>query len=329
MKAVSIGELTVDWLSLECGESMMTARKFYRYIGGNATNVAVGLARLGLDSAIISKVGKDIHADYLLACLKNESVDVSWLSYDAEQPTSQCYMVRRQDGSPDYYSWPSPNASKSIKPEDIPAESFVDSWIWHLAAVSFIARPRRFAMQHAVVSARQAGKIISFDACYPLIESDGGRRAAWEAMKASDIVRFNLAESAYWSGLPFGTDPDSTAAALLKELSPALLIITLAEKGAFLYSAGKKAFLPAIEVESVGDVGPGDAFSAGLIYGLSTLKNGMDRASLHEFDLETWLGVCRYGACTGAMVTRAYSATERFPRLDELKLALGETTLRS
>lgn len=329
MKAVSIGELTVDWLSLEKGESMMTATKFYRYIGGNATNVAVGLARLGLESAIISRVGKDIHSEYLLACLASEGVDVSWLSCDPALPTSQCYMVRRADGSPDYYSWPSPNASKSIQPEHIPDECFSDSWIWHLAAVSFIAKPRRFAMQYAVEQARKAGKIISFDACFPMIESEGGRQTSWEAMKFADIIRFNLNESAYWTGLPFGTEADTTAEQLLKQLSPALLIITLAEKGAMLYARGKSTFLPAVAVKSLGDVGPGDAFSAGMIYGLSTVANGMDRASLYEFSLETWQQICHFGAYTGAMVTRAYSATERFPRLDELKLALGESTLRS
>ncbi|MBX9721639.1 MAG: carbohydrate kinase family protein, partial [Candidatus Obscuribacterales bacterium] len=83
--------MTVDWLSLERGESMMTARHFYRYLGGNAANVAVGLARLGLDSVILSRVGSDIHGEYLLQCLKREKVDASWVSIDPGQSTSQCF----------------------------------------------------------------------------------------------------------------------------------------------------------------------------------------------------------------------------------------------
>lgn len=330
MKAVSIGELAVDWLSLERGESMMTAREFYRYLGGNASNVAVGLARLGLESCIISKVGADIHGDYLLACLEREHVDVSFVVQDKELPTAQCYMTRREDGFPDYYAWPSPNASKCLRPEDVTQECLDNSWIWHLAAVSFLAKPRRFAMQYAIEQASLRKKLISFDACFPLVESDGGRIAAWQAMHKADIIKFNQAEIAYWSGLSEGSSIEDMVAKVLLDLKPALLVVTLAEKGAYLFSGGKSIFCPPYPVQSIGDVGPGDAFSAGLIYGLSTLKEaGRDKNSLYKLDLDSWLRLARYGACAGALVTRAHSATEKFPRLDELEACLGETSTRS
>jgi sugar/nucleoside kinase (ribokinase family) len=330
LKAVAIGELAVDWLSLHRGETIMTATQFYRYIGGNATNVALGLARLGLDSAIISKIGLDIHGEYLLASLHKEGVDTRWVVSDAGQNTAQCYMVRREDGFPDYYAWPSPNASKEITPAEINDESFENSWIWHMAAVSFIAKPRRFAMTHAVQKARAANKIISFDAGFPLVESDGGRQAAWEAMKLADILKFNLAEAGYWSNSKPNASIDSMAAKLFEDLSPEVLVVTLAEKGAMLYSRGQSAFCAPYMVDSIGDVGPGDAFSAGMIYGLSTLgKKGMERQSLKDLSLNTWLHLAKYGACAGGLVTRSYSATETFPRLQELKQAMGETSPQS
>lgn len=308
----------------------MTATQFYRYIGGNATNVAVGLARLGLPSTIISKVGDDIHGQYLLACLEAEGVDASYVGCDKAQATAQCYMTRRIDGSPDYYSWPSPNASKVLVPEDIKDEAFDRSWIWHMAAVSFIAKPRRFAMQYAVEKAHKKKKIISMDACFPLVESDGGRLAAWNAMHLADIVKFNFAEAKYWSKLAPEAGLEELGAFLLAELSPALVVITLAEKGAMIFTGGRSAFCPPYPVVSVGDVGPGDAFSAGLIYGLSTLgEKGRNKESLRQLSIDSWLDLSRYGACAGAMVTRAHSATEKFPRLNELELALGETTPRS
>lgn len=328
--AFCIGELTVDWLSLEYGESMMTARQFYRYMGGNATNVAVGLARLGLKSAVISRVGDDIHGEYLLASLQAEGVDASWVVKDSLQPTAQCYMTRRKDGLPDYYSWPSPNASKMLDPDDVKDECFENSWIWHLAAVSFIAKPRRFAMEHSVKKADEYGKIISFDACFPLVDSRGGREAAWQAMHSADILKFNLAELAYWSSSPFDADLKTMVSQISRKLHPAILIVTLAEKGAWLFCREQAAFCPPYPVKSVGDVGPGDAFSAGLIYGLSTLGDGsVSKSDLRELKLDDWVRLSRYASCAGALVTRSYSATESFPKLDELKLALGETTLRS
>ncbi len=330
MKAVSIGELAVDWLSLECGESMMTATKFYRYLGGNASNVAVGLSRLGLKSAILSKVGVDVHADYLLSRLAMENVDSSWVGRDPVQPTAQCYMVRQPDGSPDYYAWPSPNASKTLSADDVKEEFFADSWLWHLAAVSFLATPRRYAMMAAVEGAHRNRKIVSYDACFPLVESDSGRKAAWKAMQLADIVRFNLAEAAYWSNLPFGTEPAICARKLREDLRAAVIIITLAERGAWLFTEKESAFCPPFVVDSVGDVGPGDAFSAGLIYGLTTLgSSGQQRETLYSLSISEWTALCRYGSCAGAMVTRAHSATERFPTKDELNLAVGKTSLQT
>lgn len=327
MKAICIGELTVDWLSLEHGESMMSARQFYRYLGGNASNVAVGLSRLALEAAVISAVGEDIHGEYLLRGLENEGVDTRFVKRDAEQPTAQCYMTRRADGFPDYYSWPSPNASKNLRPEDIDDQCFEDTWILHAAGVSFIAKPRRFAMEYAINEASRRKIIISFDACFPIVQSDGGRQAAFSAMQKADILKFNMAELVYWAGLAPDATVEEMVAAINKVCKPAVLAVTLAEKGAILFCKSSSAFCSAHLVKSVGDVGPGDAFSAGLIYGLSKLGlDHLNRQSLYDLKMEDWLRISRYASCAGAMVTRSYSATESFPRVDELELALGKTT---
>lgn len=317
MKAVSIGELAVDWLSLERGESMMSARHFYRYLGGNASNVAVGLARLGLKSAIISRVGNDFHGRYLLQKLEEEKVDVSYVGIDPLYPTAQCYMTSMLDGTPVYENWPNPNASKQLLPEHLPDEIYTDSWLWHTAAVTLISKPRRQSIM--TILERAAGKIISFDGCFPKVDSLGGRQSAIELMRASDIIKLNLAELYYWTDSPAGTEIGQMVSIIQKLSNPAIIIITLAENGAQLWKDGVSLACPPYRVESVGDVGPGDAFSAGLIYGLSKLGNGFcTKEQIYDLSLSEWLDLARYGALTGALVTRSRSATESFPSLEEL-----------
>jgi fructokinase len=290
--------------------------------------VAVGLAKLGLQSVILSKIGLDFHGKYLLSCLNKENVDCSWVSYDTVESSSQCFMTRRKDGHPEYYSWPSPNASKNLEISDIKNEYFQDSWLWHAAAVSFIAKPRRFAMDYALNKAAETGKIISFDACFPNVESKGGRETAWNAMKKSDILKFNLPELIYWTNSEAGREIGEMVQSVLTEMSPAVLIVTLAEKGALIYSGGRHQFCSPYIVNSIGDVGPGDAFSAGLIYGMSQLPD-LDKEKLYKLSIEQWLQLARYGACAGALVTRAKSATERFPNSAELLAAVGKTPSQS
>lgn len=321
MKAVAIGELAVDWLSLNRGENFKTAKNFYRYLGGNATNVAVGTARLGMDSALVSRVGNDIHGHYVLDKLKTENVDTTYVSIDSDHPTAQCYMTSQIDGTPEYLNWPSQSASKSLKVEHVDNSIYEQSWIWHTAAVTLIARPRRDTLMELILKAVATGKILSFDGCFPDVESEGGRKAAYELMKKSDIIKINLQELCYWSQSSKGSSIAEMVGELSKKINPqALLIITLAERGAELWKEGKNAFCPPYKVDSIGDVGPGDGFASGLIYGLSLINRGhCSKEQMQSLSLADWLEIARYGAVAGAMVTRSRSATESFPHLEELQ----------
>jgi fructokinase len=73
---VTIGELVVDWISLEKGRDWSESQTFLRSPGGNAANVAQALAKLGSRSRLVAKIGRDIHAGYLLDALKQTGVDI-------------------------------------------------------------------------------------------------------------------------------------------------------------------------------------------------------------------------------------------------------------
>lgn len=325
MKAVAIGELAVDWLSLNRGEDFNTAKNFYRYVGGNATNVAVGMSRLGLDAAIISRVGNDIHGKYLLQKLGSEQVDTSYVSIDPVMPTAQCYMTSTIDGTPEYLNWPDPSASKSLLVEHVDESIFDKSWIWHTAAVTLIAKPRREALVSMISRACSEKKILSFDGCFPDVESDGGKQTAYKLMGISDIIKINLAELRFWSQHSDGTSISQMVQSLSAHIMPsALLVITLAERGAELWKNGESIFCPPYKVDSIGDVGPGDGFASGLIFGMSLLGNGsISKEKVHSLTLSEWFEIAKYGSVAGAMVTRSRSATESFPQREELMTAVA------
>ena len=65
---VSIGDACIDEYLEPIGE---------RYIGGNAVNVAVHLARLDVEASFIGAIGTDQLGDYLIQTLKKEGVEVS------------------------------------------------------------------------------------------------------------------------------------------------------------------------------------------------------------------------------------------------------------
>jgi len=93
---VALGELVVDWVCMEKGAGPFHTGGFWRCLGGNAANVAVGVRRLGGETRLVAKVGDDIHEKYLRRCLTSEGVDLEHLIVDKRYPTAQCYALLGQ-----------------------------------------------------------------------------------------------------------------------------------------------------------------------------------------------------------------------------------------
>src|SRR2546428_7025001 len=81
-EAVVLGRLSADIYPTQIRTSLREQRSFIRYVGGFAGNVCTGLARLQVRTAIISKVGRDGHGEFIRDFLGREGVDVHWLGTD-------------------------------------------------------------------------------------------------------------------------------------------------------------------------------------------------------------------------------------------------------
>ena len=76
---LSVGRISVDLYAQESHHSFSDPQTFMKSIGGSPTNVAVAAARLGLTSAIATKVGGDLLAPFVLAKLAGFGVDTSFV----------------------------------------------------------------------------------------------------------------------------------------------------------------------------------------------------------------------------------------------------------
>src|SRR2546423_4402242 len=90
MEVCVLGRIGYDLHAVEQNQPLADVKHFSRHLGGSSANIAVGLARLGHDVGIISSVGADALADYLLALLKAEKVDTRFVRLVAGYNTSLC-----------------------------------------------------------------------------------------------------------------------------------------------------------------------------------------------------------------------------------------------
>ena len=83
------------------GGRLEDMRSFEKYIGGSPTNIAVGASRLGLQSAVITRVGKEHMGRFIKEQLQKERVNTRGVITDSERLTSLVILgIRDQNTFP-------------------------------------------------------------------------------------------------------------------------------------------------------------------------------------------------------------------------------------
>ena len=77
LDVVCIGRAAVDLYGEQIGGRLEDMRTFAKYVGGSPTNTAIGGARLGLRTGVISRVGDEHNGRFVRETLQREGVDVT------------------------------------------------------------------------------------------------------------------------------------------------------------------------------------------------------------------------------------------------------------
>ena len=88
LELITIGRSSVDLYGTQVGGRLEDMRSFEKYIGGSPTNIAVGASRLGLQSAVITRVGKEHMGRFIKEQLQKEGVNTRGVITDSERLTS-------------------------------------------------------------------------------------------------------------------------------------------------------------------------------------------------------------------------------------------------
>src|SRR5207237_9852619 len=77
--------LAVERYAQQLGARLEDVASFAKYLGGSSANIAFGCARLGLRTAMASRVGDDHMGRFLTETLASEGCDVSHVSVDRDR----------------------------------------------------------------------------------------------------------------------------------------------------------------------------------------------------------------------------------------------------
>jgi fructokinase len=316
---VTFGELLIDFVSTESGVSLVEAPAFVKAAGGAPANVAVGLARLGVSSGFMGKVGNDDFGHFLAQTLAGNAVDTSALLFSDEARTALAFVSLRGDGERDFMFYRHPSADMLIRPEEIDHDYIGSAKVFHYGSISLISEPSRSATLAAVEGAREHGLMISYDpnlrlALWPSAEAARqGMLAGWPFAHVAKVSREELAFLSGVLSLPKGGQSDlTTAAAQLWHEQLRLLVITDGPDGCHYVTADAQGHVPGYRVETVDTTGAGDGFVAGLLAGLLASESAWERIPALEDTL-------RLANAVGALTTTQRGAIPALPTWDAVE----------
>lgn len=310
---MSLGEVLIDMIALE-DKPLAMVQKFERHPGGAPANVAVGLSRLGVESGLVSKVGKDPFGDFLISSLEREGVE-PMIRRDDEFHTGVVF-VQLIGAKPEFILYDGV-AYFNLRGEDVPLNVLLNSELVHFGTVMFAREPSRSTVFKTLKTLY--GKVpLSYDINIRL-DLWRGREDEMlgdieRALKLATIVKMGWEEYTYLREK--GVEVET--------FEPSILAVTLGSKGSVIISGGTRVEVPAPKVNAVDTTGAGDAFMAALLAGLH-YSGAIGR--LKELDGELLKRIGKFANLVAAMsVTRrgAWSV----PVLDELKSSIEFTELK-
>jgi 2-dehydro-3-deoxygluconokinase len=231
-------------------------------IGGAESNVAIGLARLGIPASWISVLGDDELGELVLHRLRAEGVDTSGVRRIADRATG-LYLREEVAGRLRVYYYRSGSAAATLSPNAFDPSMLQGAAFLHLTGITgALSQECAEFLPWAATTARDAGVRVSYDVNYRsrLWEPSAAQAATEALLPLIDVLFVGHDEAnALW-----GWETD-TALEQLSKIGPSEVILKLGADGCAAMINGEQLTSPGFPARQLDPIGAGDAFDAGYL----------------------------------------------------------------
>ena len=313
IQALVLGRVGADLYPLQERTPLEDVKTFERFVGGFAGNVATGLARLGVSTAIVSAVGDDGHGRFVRRFLEDEGVDCRWLRVHPILRTALafCELWPPDEFPLTFYRIPT-CPDWELTTADLPFDQLATVPLLYATGTGLAQEPSR-ATTLAALRARSAA---------------GGRAASlttildldWRPMLWSSPALYPAlaAEAAAFADVLLGGASEFVAAGLdpaaSLRLGPSVTVEKRGPLGARVVSPRGAVEVPGLPVPVTNGLGAGDAFAAA--FGAAWLRGSSpDEAA-------------RQGNAAGAIVATRLACSSAMPTAAEVEVLLAGGSVR-
>jgi 5-dehydro-2-deoxygluconokinase len=302
---ITMGRSSIDLYAHQVGVPITGVSSFDAYVGGCPTNIAVGVRRLGLKSALLTAVGDDQVGDFVLGFLESEQVDVTATPRKPGRRTSAVILSILPPDSFPLTFYRDNCADRELTVADVDRAPIANASLLVVTGTGLSHDPARCATLHAASVARAASNRVLVDIDY--------RPDQWRDRTAfADQVQLLLQRADFAVGTEeelaaaSGLDDADDAAASLLALGLKALVLKRGSAGSRVYEAnGGRTDVDPFSITVLNVLGAGDAFASGFICGL----------------LQGWplAKAARTGNATGAIVVTRHGCANFMPTWPEVE----------
>lgn len=293
---VGMGLNSVDFLGVlpefPTINSKMRILRFSKQGGGQVATAMVALSRWGVRTKYIGKIGGDELGQFSLASLREEGVDISSVTIEADA-TSQYAMILVDGPSGERTILWDRDERLMYRERELRRENVCLGKILHLDG-------------HDIRAALQCARWAREEKIPTVIDLDKVEPLTSELIKEIDFV----VTSARFPRLFTGISDREKALIELQKHTPGFLCATLGHEGTVAFVKGELVYVKGFEVGVVDTTGAGDVFHAGFIYGL-----------LENWEIEE---ILRFANAAAALKCRDLGGRKGIPGLDEVQTFLKQ-----
>ena len=317
---ICIGRSSVDLYGQQSGGKLEDMTNFSKYIGGSPTNISIGCSRLGLKSALITKVGNEHMGRFVIEQLKREGVDVSNVKIDDDKLTALVLLgIRSQEQFPLIF-FRENCADMAISEDDIDEGFIKNSKSVLVTGTHFSSEIVSRASFKAMEIARKHNKKVIFDIDYrPNLWAKGNHNEGESRYQESKKVTSHIQKILPFCDLIVGTEEEWKIAGgetdtldsikICRNISKAIFVCKRGALGCTVFKSkvtdwNSGISVPVNKIEIFNVLGAGDGFMAGFLKGW---LQGEDLTKCSQ-----------YANACGALAVSRHGCAPSYPSLEEL-----------
>ena len=280
IEVAALGEVLIDFTYSETNEDGYPVLSAHP--GGAPSNYLAALAKFGVSTAFLGKVGTDTFGKLLTGSLQKTGINTKGVVASDEVFTTLAFVTLDESGNREFAFARKPGADTCLTFDEVDQQILNECRVLHFGTLSLTDEPSRSTTRQAVAYAKEKGKLISYDPNLrkPLWRDleEAETQILW-GLQMADVVKISDEEVEFL----FDLKPEEAADHIMENFPVKLAAVTCGKDGCYIINRNAKVKVPGLSGLHITDTtGAGDIFGGSLMYKLLESKKAPEELNADE-----------------------------------------------